>query len=293
MAEGDEGAARRQTHHLPDVPQLWQGSAHHTEKPLLHHHGPRHCQEHLQFIPTTLKGKVAHLNLREQQKEQKDGAVVQVAPAAGGRNLPVRLGAAAGPSTKKEPLTHSEIIKSSTKIHLLGAKLSSQAADLRAKLGREAVQPGLQKGIPEDNQRLKAFFTIEERVFHEKEKEVVKPVFFCSNSVTLIKEVTQLWGNVEVVISLSIIPESDLEHKLTGAGFYFVQEEVVNGPGPSKRAKRSTGAKGISGGQDFKDWGTHKMILLVLVRKVTESHYNLQILLNAIGADTFPFKIPG
>ena len=109
----------------------------------------------LQSIPEHLKGKLAHSLLREQQEVQKAGASVQLPPPTGGRSLSVRNGVGSGPSTKTDPLTHSEIIQSSTKIHLSGAQLLSQAADLQAKWGRRAVEPGLQKAILVHNQWFK------------------------------------------------------------------------------------------------------------------------------------------
>ena len=80
---------------------------------------------------------------------------------------------------KIEPITHSEIIRSSTKIHLSGAQLLSQSADIQAKWGRRAVEPGLQKAIPVHNQRFKSFFKVEDRSFLEKGEERVKPLWFC------------------------------------------------------------------------------------------------------------------
>ena len=99
-------------------------------------------------------------------------------------------------------------------------------------------------------------------------------------------------------LCLSIIPVSDLECEPAGirrpaAGLYYEPEEQGSGPGPSKQPRRRTRAEGISGGRDFKDWGSRKMLLLAVVRTTTESHHNLQILLDAINANSFPYKLTG
>ena len=49
----------------------------------------------------------------------------------------------------------------------------------------------------------------------------------------------------------------------------------------------------MEGGKQFRDWAAMKMQLLAPVLKIPESHYNLNILFNAIGLDKFPFKLTG
>ena len=190
---------------------------------------------------------------------------VQLPPATGGRNLPVHLGAGAGPSGQMKSMTHDEIIKSSAKNHLSGAQLLSQAADMRAKWGRSAVEPGLQAAIPIHNNRLNAYFDVEEWPFQNGKGEVeMKPVWFCNNTVSLIQEVKRLrklegvdtvnllqgdTGQGWTKICLSIIRKSDLERqpvgvRLPAAGLYCVQEGEEDGPSPSKRPKRRTRAEG-------------------------------------------------
>ena len=273
-------------------------------------------QNMLKLVPAGLKGKLAHSLLRELQEEQNDvGATVQLPPANGGRNLVVHLGKEAGHSGQMKPMTHDEMIKSSAKIHNSGAQLLSQAADLRAKWGRKCVQPGLQAAIPIHNNRLNGYFDVQEMPFIEGNLVDMKPVWFCTDTVALIQEVKRLRNLVGVEtenllqgdtgqgwtkICLSIIKKSDLEHepagvRLPAAGLYCMEEEEEeeNLPGPSKRAKRRTRAEGVSGGQGFKDWGSRKMLLVAVVKKVTENHENIKILFDAIQSDSFSFKLTG
>ena len=99
-------------------------------------------------------------------------------------------------------------------------------------------------------------------------------------------------------LCLSIIPVSDLERqpagvRLPAAGLYCELDEEGHRPSPSKMPRRRTRAEGIAGGKEFKDWGSHKMLLLAVVQTTTESHHNLQVLLEVIAADTFPYKLTG
>ena len=139
-----------------------------------------------------------------------------------------------------------------------------------------------------------------------------KPVFFCPDPVSLITEVKRLRGNEEETVNLlqgdsgqgwtkiglSIIKKTDLEREPVGvrvpaAGLHCVVEEGEElSPGPSKR-KRRTRAEGVAGGQSFKDWDAMRMILLVVVRTVSESHFNLKILFDAINSESFLFILTG
>ena len=51
---------------------------------------------------------------------------------------------------------------------------------------------------------------------------------------------------------------------------------------PKKKIGRRTRNEGIGGGKEFTDWGARKMILLAVVHKVPESHYNIGLIFDNI-----------
>ena len=269
----------------------------------------------LQSIPPHLKPKLVHSLLRELQEDQEGKSKITITPASGGKAVPVHLGSGAGSTgSMTQKISIKDLIQSGSKNHLSGTQLASQAADLRAVLGHNVVEPGLQKEIIVHNNRLAQFFTTKELPFTIGPDEETKnmPVFFCPVPVLLIAEVKRLRGvNEETYnliqgdsgqgwtkIGLSIIKKKDLERepvgiRLPAAGLHCMKEEAGDlGPGPSKR-KRRTRAEGVYGGQSFKDWGARRMILLAVVRTVPESYVNLKVLFDAINSQSFAFKLTG
>ena len=62
------------------------------------------------------------------------------------------------------------------------------------------------------------------------------------------------------------------------------EQEDEDTAGPSKiKIRRRTRNEGIGGGKEFTDWGARKMILLAVVHKVPESHYNIGLIFDLIG----------
>ena len=66
------------------------------------------------------------------------------------------------------------------KAHLTGEQQESVVADLRCKFGRKVVESGLQKAIPAHNRKYSEFFTVEEKEFRDKDKNILKKnLYFC------------------------------------------------------------------------------------------------------------------
>ena len=64
--------------------------------------------------------------------------------------------------------------------HLTGAQLKSVAADLRAIFGKNLIEARLSEAIPKQNSRFAPFFTMERKVFYDKNMVPMdpKPFFF-------------------------------------------------------------------------------------------------------------------
>ena len=75
-----------------------------------------------------------------------------------------------------------------TNSHLTGAQLKSVTVDLRAKFGKNLIEAGLSEAIPKHNSRFSPFFTMERKVFYDKNLVPMDPKPFFLSSVTGIPE---------------------------------------------------------------------------------------------------------
>ena len=264
----------------------------------------------VQNIPPQLKAKLAHSLVKDMQKEQ-EGKVLKLPPAAGGMAKSLCVGQVATTS-KMEPLTHDEAVKMASRAGISGEQQTSIMADVRGKWGRQAVEPGLQEFMPKHNSKYSPFFAVEQKQFlNSEDKSESKHLFHCKDLKGLISKVKQE-RNIEgatinliqgdtgqnwTKVCLSIIEERDLAqsqaNRVPAAGVHLDEDESDDEGPPNKKVRRRTMAEGVEGGQEFKDWGTCKMFLLAVVRKVPESHHNLAIIFEAIGLDNIPFKLTG
>ena len=172
----------------------------------------------------------------------------------------------------------------------------------------------MQKALPKHNQQFAPFFSVANKQFLDSEDNLVeKHLFFCNDLQGMVKEVLELRGIEEetenliqgdtgqdwLKIGLNIIRKSHLEkdgrERLPAAGVQFaestLQDDAEDGPA-RKRARRSKG-DGVKGIQEFKDWGSRRMILLAVVNKVPESHYNIDLIFDAIKIQSISFKLTG
>ena len=62
---------------------------------------------------------------------------------------------------------------------------------------------------------------------------------------------------------------------------------------PCQKERRSSREDGIREGPQLKVWGPNTILVLAIVRKVAEIHYNLQTIFEAISIQSIPFKLAG
>ena len=132
----------------------------------------------LESIPPEIKGKLTLALLREIEMEGAGDRNMVLPQGHGGLPTQVHIGALpAGPGV----LTTSEAQTIATNSHLTGAQLKSVDADLRAKFGENLIEAGLSEAIPKQNSRFAPFFTMEKKVFYDKNMVPMdpKPFFFC------------------------------------------------------------------------------------------------------------------
>ena len=211
-----------------------------------------------------------------------------------------------------EPLTHKEVHMIATRSHLTGEQQSSIIADLRAKWGTNVLEPHLQEEMPLHNQQYAGYFSVEEKQFLDSDGNLnIKHLFFCHDTLAFLKEVcatrSLIWEQVSPLLQgdsgqgytkllIGLLRKYQLEKtsgvRISSAGVLFQQEQEEE-VGGSVRKKRRTHEEGVGGGQDFKDWGSRKLLLVAIAHKVPENHHNLQILFEAIQIGSFPCKITG
>ena len=164
----------------------------------------------------------------------------------------------------------------------------------------------MQKALPKHNQQFAPFFSVAKKQFLDSEESLVeKHLFYCNDLHGMVKEVLELRRIEEETENLiqgdtgQDWRKSHLEkngrERLPAAGVQFVestsQDDAEVEPA-RKRARRSM-ADGVKGIQEFKDWGSRRMILLAVVNKVPESHYNIDLIFDAIKIQSISFKLTG
>jgi hypothetical protein len=83
--------------------------------------------------------------------------------ARGGKPVPVQVGPSTEPPQPK--LTHHELLTMASSAHLTGKHISTIAADLRVKLGRDSVQTGFGAALVKHNNMYADYFTGDRKLF--------------------------------------------------------------------------------------------------------------------------------
>ena len=155
-------------------------------------------------IPKETRLKLALETLKEVQDEVGDS--FQLQSYKGGKTTSVTLGCSSSnltPSTSNQLSLH-EAHKIGTDAHLTGGQLRNVIANFRAKFGRAFAESGLDKQMTVLNGRFVPFFTCERTVFEKDKAMVVRPLFFCNNTLQFLKEVARLrgqeWEDLSVLV---------------------------------------------------------------------------------------------
>ena len=111
-----------------------------------------------------------------------------------------------------------------------------------------------------------------------------------------MKQITLVQGDTGqgfLKLAVSRIRVEELERttytRVIAPGVVYQETE----PGVREAKKRRTREEGMSGGDQFHDWGARKILILAIVRKVPESHHNLQLIFEAVKLSQLQFKLTG
>ena len=135
-------------------------------------------------LPKDVKEKLALEILREKQNEVGclgDKQHLSLPNLYGGRPTEVTIGEI---EAKALPvITHDDIITMGNSAHLTHRQITSSAADLRVKLGRGIIEPGLRKGMVDHNNMYSEFFSSEYKLFYDNHDQLVPKAFFWCHDV--------------------------------------------------------------------------------------------------------------
>ena len=144
-------------------------------------------------LPEEVRAKLAYDYLSTKVDAAGDKPIF-LTPPSGGHSVPVFYGKSAETSPI-EPLTHEEAITIGSQNGLSSQTMENIMADLRAKYGRNFVEPGLSEATISHNSQYAEFFTAEEvNLLDSKQNEQEKLFFYCSSLIPFIQKVCENRG---------------------------------------------------------------------------------------------------
>ena len=262
----------------------------------------------VESIPASVKAKLTLALIRDQQETACSSSFSLPQPQ-GGKKVQVTVGPQPV-QPKLKPLSLKEVQVMAGKAHLTGEQQKSVMGDLRAKFGKNVVEPGMKVALPIHNKKFARFFTVEKRSFLTSDGVLEeKHLFFCHSPVEFLQEVDRERGRqsmdqitlvqgdsgqgyTKIAVSRLSVKELEDEQytKIPGAGHVYLETEEEES---RRRKRRRSREDGIEGGDQFEDWGARKIFILAVVYKVQENGYNLDTILKAIKIDQLKFKLTG
>lgn len=241
----------------------------------------------VEVLPEEVTAKLAHNYLARQVDSGGDQQNVLLPPSAGGHPLPVTLGHQEGLQPSMEQLTHQDVLRMRAQAGISSNQMKTILADLRAKLGRGLVEPGIREASSLHNSQYSEFFTAKMEEFKDKDGHVVqKPFIFCSKYPEFLAKVEENRGVRRNRRKLG----GD-----SGKGFYKLAVTVYDDDASQeekvKKARRSR-EQGITGGE-MEVTGQSMILLLAAVPGIPETSYNIWVVLQAVGVNSLSYKITG
>ena len=88
--------------------------------------------------------------LKDRQAEAAtagEGDVVHLPPAQGGVSVPIILNHKSATPPTQPQFSHQDIMTMASSAHLTGKQINTISPDMRIKLGRSVIEPGLNKAV--------------------------------------------------------------------------------------------------------------------------------------------------
>ena len=112
-----------------------------------------------------------------------EGDVVYLPRAQGGVSVPIILNHKSVTPPPQPQFSHQDMMTMASSAHLTGKQINTIAADMRIKLGRSVIEPGLNKAVIEHNNMYSDFFSGDKKVFWSNEGDLVEKIAFCCHNV--------------------------------------------------------------------------------------------------------------
>ena len=245
-------------------------------------------------LPKNVQEKLALEILKQKQAGNAptdDCQAVLLPPVQGGLPVPVLVGHKAPDAPPKPKFTHQDLLTMASSAHLTGKQITTVAADLKVKMGRNIVEAGFDAALVNHNNMYSEYFKAEKKKFWDSDGNLMEKTFFwCSKVKEFLELVARKRGKVLDECNIKIGGD-------TGKGFLKVTASIFN-PNLSPqletpKRKRRKMSDGISGGVRFEDHGQRMILLLGLVKGVPESQENLEQIFDLVDLSGLRFTITG
>ena len=241
-------------------------------------------------IPLEIREKLALETLREKAAHSAGGDVA-LPQAQGGKLVPVQMGGGSSIVTKPMPqISCKEVLTMAASAHLTGKQTDSVLADIRAKLGRSVIEPGVKSARVHHNSQYREFFTAAVVKFWSSEGELVnKPFFWCSSLEAFLNNVAEKRGRMLEECRLKVGGD-------TGKGFFKLTASLyvpASRTAPISKKMRRSREDGVSPVGKFAETGQRMILLLAWCKGIPESAENLEIVYNAVNLHSLQFIMTG
>lgn len=241
----------------------------------------------LNNIPEELAAKIAAAYIAEKVKSGEGSSIVLPQCGHGGRPLVVTVGQQA--AVEKEAFTHKEIVGIAAEAGVSQKSMKSILGNMRPKLGRKIVEPGLHLGFAPHNNQYRDYFAAKFEEFEGSDgKKIRMPFVHCTDLNGFIEKLEENRGGKRgkkrkiggdsgkgfLKITLSIYDPEDHERK------------------PAKKARRSYD-QGVSGGVKAEETGQSMIMVIAGVPTIPESAVNLEKMYEHCGINQEDYKLTG
>jgi hypothetical protein len=194
--------------------------------------------------------------------------------AQGGKLVPVQMGGGSSIVAKLMPqISCKEVLTMAASAHLTGKQTDSVLADIRAKLGRSVIEPGVKSPRAHHNSQYREFSTAAVVKFWSSEGELVnKPFFWCSSLEAFLNNVAEKRGRMLEECRLKF--GGDI-----GKGFFKLTASLyvpASRTAPISKKMRRSREDGVSPVGKFAETGQRMILLLAWCKGIPESAENLQ-----------------
>ena len=162
--------------------------------------------------------------------------------------------------------------------------------NLRLKLGRKVVQPGLREKMIADKSKFDQFFTADEVQFYNSDGgTIVRPFVYCSDILGFVSELALLRELDIGDLTVKVGVDSGKGHLKMILSLYDPDNLQVN----KCAADRVTRKDGIGSGNLYSLLGRKRVMIIAIAPDTPENYTNLQLFYDMVGINKLAYKQTG